>query len=205
MLPTSLENFQLKPFRATMSGEMVSPDQNLIKRFLAGESEAVRTIDEWIMKAAFSYKIRLAHVWDDVLQTVRLEITRLLQNGAFRGESSLKTYLWRVVNSTCLTFIRKQLKAETVEIETIFEKADESSISPLDAVLQKETESLAMRVWAEMPSDCRELWKMILKGLSYDEMSREKHINSGTLRVRVLRCREKAVIVRDKICQNSLR
>lgn len=186
-----------------MRREMVSPDQNLIAGFLKGESEAVRTIDEWIMKAAFSYKIRLAHVWEDVLQTVRLEITRLLQNGTFRGESSLKTYLWRVVNSTCLTFIRKQIKAETVEIETVFEKEDETAISPIDSVLQKESESIAMRVWAEMPSDCRELWKMILKGLSYDEMSREKQINSGTLRVRVLRCREKAVVERNKILKKT--
>lgn len=199
MFPTSLENFHFKPYRVKMGRDMVSPDQNLIERFLNGESEAVRTIDEWIAKAAFSYKIRLTHVWEDVLQTVRLEITRLLQNGNFRGESSLKTYLWRVVNTTCLSFIRKQMKAETVEIEAVFEKADETAISPIDALLQKETESIAMLVWAEMPVDCRELWKLILKGLSYDEMSREKQINSGTLRVRVLRCREKAVVMRDKI------
>lgn len=183
----------------------ISPDQNLIADFLAGKAEAVRTIDEWIQKAAYSYKNRLAHIWEDVLQSARLEITRLLQSGKFRGEASLKTYLWRVVNSTCLNYLRKQIRAETIDIQSVFETADETANSPLDDVLQKETESIALKVWAEMSADCRELWKMILRGLSYDEMSNIKQINSGTLRVRVLRCREKAVSVREKICQNQNR
>ena len=202
MFPTSLENFGLKPYRVTIRRDMVSPDQNLIASFLKGEREAVRTIDEWIAKASFPYKNRLAYIWEDVLQTVRLEITRLLQNGNFRGEASLKTYLWRVINSTCLNFIRKQNRADTVEIETLIEKVDENAALPIDEVLQKETESIAIKVWAEMSDDCRSLWRMILKGLSYDEMSREVKISSGTLRVRVLRCRENAVTVREKICQN---
>jgi RNA polymerase sigma factor (sigma-70 family) len=179
----------------------ISPEQDLIACFLAGKPDAVRTIDEWIAKAAYTYKNRLAHVWEDVLQSARLEVTRLLQNGKFRAESSLKTYLWRVVNSTCLNFIRQQTRGEFVEID--FEKPDEISVSPIDAVLQKESETMAMRVWAEMSDDCRSLWRMILRGMSYDEMSREVKISSGTLRVRVLRCREKAVNVREKIFRKT--
>lgn len=176
----------------------ISPEQDLIVRFLAGKPDAVRTIDEWIAKAAYSYKNRLAHVWEDVHQSARLEITHLLQTGKFRGESSLKTYLWRVVNNVCLTFIRKETCFETVEIDEASEKIDNKSDSPLETVLQKESETVALRVWSETSEDCRELWQMILQGMSYDEMSKVKDITSGTLRVRVLRCREKAVVVREK-------
>jgi len=178
---------------------MTTQDAKLIADFLAGEREAMSTIEDWIAKASFPYKRRLGHIWEDVSQSARLEITRLLQSGTFRGESSLKTYLWRVVNTTCLTFIRKQMRSETVDIDLVFEKPDEKAISPADAVVQKEKEMIAMRVWAGMPADCRELWQMILRGLSYDEMSTAKQINSGTLRVRVLRCREKAVAARERL------
>ncbi len=182
---------------------MQSPEQNLIADFLAGEAEAVRTIDVWIKRAAFPYQRRLSHVWEDVLQSAYMEITRLLQAGSFRGEASLKTYLWRVVNSVCLTSIRKHTSIETVDIETVFEKVDNNSVSPVDVVLQKESESMALRVWSDMSEDCRDLWQMILRGMSYDEMSTIKGITSGTLRVRVLRCREKAVAVREKILQTK--
>ena len=47
------------------------------------------------------------------------------------------------------------------------------------------------------PRDCRELWRMILAGLSYREMSQRMSVAEGTLRVRVLRCREKASAVRN--------
>lgn len=182
---------------------MLSPDQNLIAGFLAGETGAIRQIDEWISKAASPYHRRLNTVWEDVLQSSRLEITRLLQIGNFRGESKLKTYLWRVVNSVCLNYIRRETGVETVELDAAAEKSD-NFLSPLENVLARENETIALRVWTTMSEDCRHLWQMILKGMSYDEMGREKNIAAGTLRVRVLRCREKAVAVRDKILQTKV-
>jgi hypothetical protein len=40
---------------------------------------------------------------------------------------------------------------------------------------------------------------MIHRGLGYDAMSERLGIAAGTLRVRVLRCREKAVATRDRM------
>jgi hypothetical protein len=40
---------------------------------------------------------------------------------------------------------------------------------------------------------------MIVAGLSYREMSLRMSVAEGTLRVRVLRCREKAVAVRQEL------
>ena len=44
---------------------------------------------------------RLADAWEDVLQELRIEVFRLLEKQQFRGDSSLKTYLWRVVSRSC--------------------------------------------------------------------------------------------------------
>ena len=40
---------------------------------------------------------------------------------------------------------------------------------------------------------------MIVAGLSYKEMSLRLNVAEGTLRVRVLRCREKAAVLRQEI------
>ena len=86
----------------------MADDRDMVTRFLRGDSDAVATLDGWISRAAWPYQRRLANRWDDVLQDVRLEVTRLLGEGKFRGESSLRTYLWRVVSHTCLDQIRSQ-------------------------------------------------------------------------------------------------
>ena len=96
---------------------MATEDQDMAARFLRGETDAVGTVDGWIARAAWPYQRRLANRWDDVLQDVRLEVTRLLSQGKFRGESSLKTYLWRVVSHTCLDQIRSQSKWQWADLD----------------------------------------------------------------------------------------
>jgi RNA polymerase sigma factor (sigma-70 family) len=157
---------------------MGTDDRELVTRFLRGEKEAIETVDGWISRAAWPYRRRLADQWDDVLQEIRLEVTRLLGQGKFRGESSLRTYLWRVVSHTCLDKIQAQSKRKW------------TSLDGLD---------LLLRVLDRMPQDCRELWRMIVAGFSYREMSLRLNIAEGTLRVRVLRCRERALAVRREL------
>ena len=84
-----------------------SRDSDLVQLFLQGDAEVVRTVDGWISQAAWSYRQRLSEEWEDILQEIRLELTRLLSRGSFRGDSSLKTYLWRVVNHTCIDRLRR--------------------------------------------------------------------------------------------------
>src|SRR5262249_39698947 len=84
-------------------------DHEIIARFLRRETSAVKVIEDWIARAASSFRQRLGSHWEDLLQEVSLEITRLLERGSFRGESKLKTYIWRVTCHACL----KQLRAQS--------------------------------------------------------------------------------------------
>lgn len=177
---------------------MMATDQEMVTRFLKGESEAVGTVDSWISRAAWPYQRRLADRWDDVLQDVRLEVTRLLGEGKFRGESSLRTYLWRVVSHTCLDQLRSQSKWKWADIETLA-GADEPAEPQRGISSRQEDRDLLVRVLDRVPSDCQEMWRMIVAGLSYREMSVRMGVAEGTLRVRVLRCREKAVSARQDL------
>jgi RNA polymerase sigma factor (sigma-70 family) len=174
-------------------------DREMVARFLRGEPAAVATVDGWIERAAWPYQRRLANRWDDVLQDVRLEVTRLLGQGKFRGESSLRTYLWRVVCHTCLDQIRSQGKWQLTDLETL-EQEDGRAAGPARPVVDDPAErDLLLRVLDRASQECRDLWRMLLLGFSYREMSLRTEVAEGTLRVRVLRCRERAVALRDEL------
>ncbi len=170
---------------------MAASDSETISGFLRGDAAASVAIDGWIARAAGAFRSRLGAHWEDLLQDVRLEILRLLRRGSFRGESSLKTYIWRVVNHACLHRLRAQRRWRFEETDFDLEAAREPS--PFDRASGREAARLLLRVLARVPENCRELWRMILDGLSYQEMSGAIGVAEGTLRVRVLRCRQRAV------------
>lgn len=174
-------------------------DADLIARFLQGDPGAVATLDEWIGRASRPYRRRLASQWEDVLQDLRLEITRLFQAGTFQGESSLKTYLWRVVNHSCLDQIRARKRWQWTDLETAEHQAAGAMSRPADQGERRETQDLLLRVLQETSKECQELWRMIFEGLSYREMSQRLGVSEGALRVRVLRCRKRAVEIRNRL------
>lgn len=181
---------------------MAIDDREMVTRFLRGEPEAVGTVDGWISRAAWPYQRRLADRWEDVLQDVRLEVTRLLGQGKFRGESSLRTYLWRVVSHTCLDQLRSQSKWKWTGLEAL--DGEDGPLPALEApAARREDKDLLLRVLARVPQDCRELWRMIVAGLSYREMSQRMSVAEGTLRVRVLRCREKAIALKGQLLEGG--
>lgn len=181
---------------------MATEDQEMVHRFLRGDADAVGTVDGWISRAAWPYQRRLADRWDDVLQDVRLEVTRLLGQGKFRGESSLRTYLWRVVCHTCLDQIRSRRRWQWTDLEAV-DQADGLLEAPPSTASRQEDRDLLLRVLDRVPQECRELWRMIVAGLSYREMSLRMDVAEGTLRVRVLRCREKASALRKELLEGG--
>src|SRR5947199_10643486 len=136
-------------------------DQEVVSRYRKGDSEAVGTVDGWISRAACPYQRRLADRWDDVLQDVRLEVTRLLGTGKFRGESSLRTYLWRVVSHTCLDEIRVLKKWKWTDLDGL-ETKDEPAVTAPPISARQEDKDLLLRVLDRVPPECRELWRMIV-------------------------------------------
>src|SRR3954451_17143243 len=130
---------------------MMVNDQEMVTRYLKGESEAVGTVDGWISRAAWPYQRRLADRWDDVLQDGRLEVTRRLGSGKFRGESSLRTYLWRVVSHTCLDQLRAQSKWKWSNLDDL-DPADEP-VSATAIQSRQEDKDLLLRVLDRVPQE----------------------------------------------------
>jgi RNA polymerase sigma-70 factor (ECF subfamily) len=167
-------------------------DADLVQRYLRGEPQAAALVDGWIAAAAWPFRRRLSVDWDDLLQEIRLEVVRLLQAGVFRGESKLKTYLWQVSCHTCLDAVRRQRRRTFVGLEAVASLAT-TGASPFEALARQEGTERALRTLATLSGECRELWKKLLRGVSYREIGKELGVSEGTLRVRAHRCRKTAV------------
>ncbi len=170
-----------------------------IEAYLAGEAEVVAEVDRWIQSAARPFFRRLSSQWDDVLQDVRLEVFKVFSSGQFRGESNLKTYVWRVVNHSCLDQVRKLSRWLWTDIEDSSEAQEIAERKMRDERLSLSTTDLLTRILEQVSEECRKLWQMLLEGHNYREMSQAMAVKEGALRVRVLRCRKRAIELRNEL------
>lgn len=182
--------------RDRSNGAAVS-DSAMIAGLLAGEASATSAARRWVRGASTPYRARLAGELEDVEQEVLVDLLAALRSGRFEGRSQLSTYVRRIVHHKCLNRIRSQRGRQWVEVGAA-ELVDPSP-SPFELARRRGELDLALRVLAEMPEGCRELWTMIQRGLGYDAMSESLGLAAGTLRVRVLRCREKALALRARM------
>jgi RNA polymerase sigma factor (sigma-70 family) len=160
-------------------------------RFLEGDPAAVGEVTSWVRQAAAPFRRRLAFEWEDVVQQALLDLTADLRGDRFRGEGSLRGYVWRSVNHTCLDRLRKHRRWQWEPVEDAGLASAEPS--PLAHATRRQTARRILALVAALPAHCRELWAMILDGRSYREMGERLGLAEGTLRVRVLRCRQQAV------------
>ncbi|MDX1502152.1 MAG: sigma-70 family RNA polymerase sigma factor [Thermoanaerobaculia bacterium] len=176
---------------------MQSEGRQLIEAYLRGDRAAVERVEQWIRAAASAYYRTLAHEWEDVLQDLRLEVLSELGKGRYQGKAKVKTYVWRVVSHSCLDRVRAARRWRWTGLED--DPGAGGVESPAGGGLPHEVADLLLRVLERTSEECRELWRRIVRGESYREISSDLGISEGALRVRALRCRRAAQEIRDRL------
>lgn len=179
-----------------------APDEAaLVAAILDGEESALAEVRRWIRGAVTPYRFRLAAEVEDIEQQVLVELFDALGAARFEGRSQLATYVRRMVHHKCLNRLRARRGREWVAIEET-ELVDREP-TPFEATRRRQNLELALRILATMPEHCVELWSMIHRGLGYAEMGERLGVAPGTLRVRVLRCRERALAERGRLAEGG--
>ena len=160
------------------------------KRLVDGDPVAATEVEGWVRRASASFARRLGDQIEDAVQDSLLEVVQALQAGRFRGDGSFRGYVWRTTASNCLDRLRWKRRWVEVEIDDSSLPAREAAA--LTELLQGEARARLSALATRQPRHCRELWHDILNGCSYREMSERWGVSEGTLRVRVLRCRQRA-------------
>ena len=93
-----------------------SSDEELIEGYLLGDRKALRILDDWIIPVVRHRSWSLREREEDLLQEIRLKLLKLFEARAFRGESSLKTYVRSAAKYTCLDAVRRARIRQTEEL-----------------------------------------------------------------------------------------
>lgn len=112
----------------------------------------------------------------------------------FRGQSSAKTWLYRIAYNACLDFLRKRKDAASLDAlrEAGFDPADSRAPSPGDRVERQELRRQIEYALTLLPEDQRAV--IVLRDfqqMPYDEIADILEISEGTVKSRLSRARDK--------------
>jgi len=179
-------------------------DRALVEGICGGESAAARTVEGWVRLAASPFRSHLGADWEDAAQETLVEVIEGLAAGRFRGDGALRGWIWRITARNCLDRLR--LRRRWVQVALSEELVPAAEAGVLGELLEAEGRSRLLALIARLPRGCRDLWREVLRGRSYREMSRIFGVSEGALRVRALRCRRRALeLAEDEAGGNAKR
>lgn len=129
----------------------------------------------------------------DCLQETMVKAWRALP--AFRGDSSIETWLYRLCVSCCIDYLRvrdrRREESSDALAETGFDPADPAP-QPEEAVLRREKQRQVHRAILDLPEGMRETVMLaLLEGRSYEETAALTGTSVGTVKSRLNRARHK--------------
>jgi RNA polymerase sigma factor (sigma-70 family) len=175
-------------------------DNELISRVLGGDQQAYATLIDRHKSYVFTLALRFTKNREDaeeVSQDIFIKAYRALAD--FRGASKFSTWLYTIVNTTCITFLRKKrLEVHSLDNEKVFEIAD-SLDSGLRANLVEQKSRIAMvtQAIALLSTDDAEIITLFYKAeQTLEEIAQILGIESNAVKVRLHRARTR---LKDKM------
>ena len=168
-------------------------DNELISKVLSGDQQAYAGLVSRYQNYVFTLALRFTKNREDaeeVSQDIFIKAYRALAD--FRRQSKFSTWLYTIVNTTCITFLRKKrLEVQSLDNEKTFELAD-SQDSGMRANLVEQKSRLAMvnNAIKMLSTDDAEVLTLFYKGeQTLEEIAKILGIESNTVKVRLHRAR----------------
>ena len=178
-------------------------DRDLVERAKAGDRSAFATLVQRYQKRAFAVAFGMLHNRDDALDAVQDAFVKVHKHiGAFQGNASFYTWLYRIVANLCIDVRRRRGRHSEVAFEEAV-KPDDTAAAGVDVAPQlreaNPVENLARRELrreiAKALDGLSENHRLILllrevEGLSYEDLARVLKISKGTVMSRLFHARK---------------
>ena len=180
---------------------MEQNEKHLIERAAAGDASAFNTLMGRHEQRMYAIALRMCKNREDAqdcLQEAMLRVFRAI--GAFKGESSFGTWMYRITMNTCLDELRRRKKSKDTSMDALLDQGwspPDLSAAPEKKAIQSELHRNLNDAINELPEDMRAA--IILRdihGCAYDEIAKALDLNVGTVKSRISRGRER---LREKI------
>ncbi len=168
-------------------------DNEIISRVLRGDSQAYAELVKRYQNFVFTIILRYTKTREDaeeISQDVFVKAYRSLAD--FRGDSKFSTWLYTIVNTTSITFLRKKkLDTHSLDNEKVFEAADsQDSGFRANQVEQKSKLQMVNEAIQLLSPDDAKLITLFYKGeQSLDEIGQIMGIDPNTAKVKLHRAR----------------
>ena len=168
-------------------------DNEIISRVLRGEQNAYAELVNRYQAYVFTLVLRMIKSREDaeeVAQDVFVKAYRSLAD--FRGDSKFSTWLYTIVNTTCITFLRKKkLDVHSLDNERVFEVVDnKDSGFRANLVEQKSRVNMVNEAIAMLSPDDAEVITLFYKAeQNLEEISKILRLETNTVKVRLHRAR----------------
>lgn len=170
-------------------------DNEIISRVLRGEQSLYADLVKRYQNFVFTITLRYTTSREDaeeIAQDVFVKAYRSLAD--FRGESRFSTWLYTIVTTTCITFLRKKkLDVHSLDNEKVFEVADSmDSGFGANQVEQKSRTQMVNEAIRLLSPDDAKLITLFYKGeQSLEEIGHIMGLEPNTVKVRLHRARHR--------------
>ncbi len=168
-------------------------DNEIISKVLRGDSQAYALLVNRYQGYVFTLALRMIKTREDaeeVAQDVFIKAYKYLAD--FRGASKFSTWLYTIVNNTCITFLRKKkLDVHSLDNEAVFARADNiDSGARADEVEQKSRKAMINRAITMLNPDDAQIITLFYKAeQTLEETARVLGIEVNAAKVRLHRAR----------------
>ena len=170
-------------------------DNEILSSVLQGNQQAYAEIVKRYQSFVFTIALRYTPNREDaeeIAQDCFVKAYRSLSD--FRGESKFSTWLYTIVTTTCLTFLRKKkLETHSLDNEKVFEVADNvDSGFRANQVEQKSRVNMVNRAIGLLSADDAQIITLFYKGeQSLEEIGQILGLEPNTVKVRLHRARQR--------------
>jgi RNA polymerase sigma factor (sigma-70 family) len=170
-------------------------DNEIISKVLRGEqalySDLVKRYQSFVFTIALRYTPNREDA-EEIAQDVFVKAYRSLAD--FRGESKFSTWLYTIVTTTCITFLRrKKLPIHSLDNENVFELADnQNSGFRANLVEQKSKVQVINEAIKLLSVDDARIITLFYQGeQSLEEIGRIIGVDPNTVKVKLHRARQR--------------
>ena len=168
-------------------------DTEIISRVLKGEKQCFAELVNRYQNYVFTLTMRYTKNREDaeeIAQDIFIKAYKSL--GGFRGSAKFSTWLYTIVNTTCITFLRKKkYEVQPLDDEKVFISADYAdSLNNYSLVEQKSKIQMVTKAIDLLNPDDAEIITLFYKAeQSLEEISKILGLETNTAKVRLHRAR----------------
>jgi RNA polymerase sigma-70 factor (ECF subfamily) len=175
--------------------QTVPSDQEVIAQVLKGNQQKYELLVNKYQSFAFTIALRYTKNREDAEELAQSAFVKAYLNlRDYRGDAKFSTWLYTIVSSLCLSFLRKKkLEIHSLDNEAVFERADvlESSLKA-DFSEQQSRMSLLKRAMQLLNADDAKVLTLFYNAeQSLDEIAQILHIEPNNAKVKLHRARQR--------------